>query len=256
MEQLDIKSIIKLSKYDKSLHQKISSLLDIEINEVPYFIKQYSFFEILSRDCNDKYVNYFHRINIMNCELQDKHKTETFIKVLVHFITLMMKDKTHFLIEITNDHEESIYSSVLSQLPNDNKYIYKYESLSSEYIKFLNKTPRTNDNVCDLSSYESNDIIIDDLNNFQISEDTIDIVIQYTKKYPNRIKKINIDRFYHEIQMEKLKKLIEQNKESLETCIYEYIELFSECKNINSIILTMRLPKKYLLALILLRSQK
>ena len=187
MEQLDIKSIIKLSKYDKSLHQKISSLLDIEINEVPYFIKQYSFFEILSRDCNDKYVNYFHRINIMNCELQDKHKTETFIKVLVHFITLMMNDKTHFLIEITNDHEESIYSSVLSQLPNDNKYIYKYESLSSEYIKFLNKTPRTNDNVCDLSSYESNDIIIDDLNNFQISEDTIDIVIQYTKSMSMRL---------------------------------------------------------------------
>ena len=242
MEKLDTNTIIKLSKHDKSYHQILSSLLDVEINEVPYFIKQYSLFEILSRDCNDKYVNFFHDINIMNCELPDTHKAETFIKVLVLFITLMMKDKTHFLIKITDDYEERIYSSVLSQLPNANKYIYKYESLETKYVKFLNKTPRANDYVNSLSVYESNDIMIDDLNNYQISNYTIDIIIQYTKKYPNRIKKMNFYRLYH-VEIDKLKILIEQNKESLETCIYEYIELFSECKNINSLLLTMRLPQ-------------
>lgn len=227
----------------------ISSYFDINTKEVPYLIKQFHLFRTLSKNCVNEYANFFYKINIISCELSDKHEKSTFIKIVVFFINEFMNEKKIFLINVKTEEQCNLYIQIINQLHNSKNYIYEYQN-GKERCSLLKLTPKVEGFFYNLRQFIDNDIKLDNLNSLTIYNNEYDNymnpLIEYCTKYPNTMHKMDLqlDEMYEDckIQIDKLKKLIELNKDSLEDCLYEHIELYSECTNINTIIFNMSLP--------------
>lgn len=215
----NILSLIEKAKNDSSYFEELSQLLQIDVSEVSYFLRQFLFFEILSYNDVLNYVNYFRGLNIFSYELNIQHKQESFIKCLFTFITEKMKGRKGFLISIKNKNAAEVYIEVIKLLPKRDEYTFKIDRIAQMNINVIIELFKLIQNV-EIYKYFSDkfDLIIENLLeiNFipfiMIFEETIDLVIEYSKRYPNRIQKFQIEGCIKKI---KIKELINLNKESL-----------------------------------------
>ena len=88
-----IVTTIEKCKKSKSLYKELSMLIDIEESEIAYFLNQFTLFQLLSKDVQTNYVNYFNEIDIIRCELKENHKKESFYKCLSIFMKYYMKGR-------------------------------------------------------------------------------------------------------------------------------------------------------------------
>ena len=83
-----------IDDYSHNKDEELASLLCIGIKEVGYFVIQFNIFDSMGSCCDNKYVNYFYKINIITCELVElEHEKDTFIKAIVLFIRGRMQEK-------------------------------------------------------------------------------------------------------------------------------------------------------------------
>ena len=83
-----------IDDYSHNKDEELASLLCIGIKEVGYFVIQFNIFDSMGSCCDNKYVNYFYKINIITCELVElEHEKDTFIKAIVVFIRGRMQEK-------------------------------------------------------------------------------------------------------------------------------------------------------------------
>ena len=88
-----IVTTIEKCKKSSSLYKELSMLVDIEESEITYFLNQFTLFQLLSKDVQINYVNYFNEIDIIRCELKENHKKESFYKCLSIFMKYYMKGR-------------------------------------------------------------------------------------------------------------------------------------------------------------------
>ena len=82
-----------IDDYSHNKDEELASLLCIGIKEVGYFVIQFNIFDSMGSCCDNKYVNYFYKINIITCELVElEHEKDTFIKAIVVFIRGRMQE--------------------------------------------------------------------------------------------------------------------------------------------------------------------
>ena len=205
-------------KNDDSI-SKLSSKLNMDITQTKLFLKYFQKFDILSSFLDSEYVNYFNRICLTDLREKDELTDENFAKAVSIFIKEkpQNKNKKLYYVSLHSENDIKLNVLILSQLDyksfeykvsyddkidfKKNLEIFKYISTDDIY-DFEKLTKDIIDNQIDTPS----------LNCVNLNDISIDKVLNYSEKYPNRIKRID---FYDFKEYEKLKKLIELNKDSL-----------------------------------------
>ena len=212
-----IEEAIKL-KNEKSI-SKLSSELDMDISQTKLFLKYFQKFDILSSFLDSEYVNYFNKVCLTDLKEKDELNDKNFAKAISIFIKerAQNKNKKLYYVSLHSRNDIKLNIMILSKL--DYKY-FKYEISYDDNIDLKKNL--------DIFKYISTDDIyafdklikeiIDkkkdspSLNYVNLNNISIDKVLSYSEKYPNRIKIIE---FYDFNEFEKLKKLMELNKDSL-----------------------------------------
>jgi len=211
-----IEETIKI-KDDDSI-SKLSLKLNMDVTQTKLFLKYFQKFDILSSFLDSEYVNYFNRICLTDLKENDELTDENFAKAISIFIKEkpQNKNKKLYYVSLFSENDIKINVLILSQLDyksfkyevsydnidfKKNLDIFKYISTYGSY-DFENLTKEIINNQIDAPS----------LNCVNLNNISIDKVLNYSKKYPNRIKRID---FYDFNEYEKLKELIELNKDSL-----------------------------------------
>ena len=113
--------LIEKCKTDKRLYKELSKLVEIEESEVFYFINQFTLFQMISKDTNTNYVNYFNKVDILVIELSEKHKKDTFYKCLTTFVKFYSKGNIFHCLFTCDSHCE-IYISFFQSFPYMNTF--------------------------------------------------------------------------------------------------------------------------------------
>ena len=201
------------------LISKLSSKLDMDILQTKLFLKYFQKFDILSSFLDSEYVNYFNKVCLTDLKEKDELNDKNFAKAISIFIKerAQNKNKKLYYVSLHSRNDIKLNIMILSKL--DYKY-FKYEISYDDNIDLKKNL--------DIFKYISTDDIyafdklikeiIDkkkdspSLNYVNLNNISIDKVLSYSEKYPNRIKMID---FYDFHEYEKLKRLIELNKDSL-----------------------------------------
>ena len=94
-----------IDDYSHNKDEELASLLCIGIKEVGYFVIQFNIFDSMGSCCDNKYVNYFYKINIITCELVElEHEKDTFIKAIVVFIRGRMHSPNYIPLHFSIDY--------------------------------------------------------------------------------------------------------------------------------------------------------
>ena len=239
-----ILEIIEKCKLNTEYYDELSKELNIDIKEVPYFIKQFSLFEFFAENCDNNHATYFYSIYIIDCELKEiEHKQETFIKALSTFIYEKMKDRKYFDYSYKNDEQVLFLLKVINQIPcakNFHYYLRIGSKLATKAEMELLSYMVINNN------YYSKDIIVkhliktDSLENVNINKTNVKSVIKYCKKYQNTIERIFVK---EGTDFKKLTKLIRLNKKSINEIDIKDAVIYKDCPNIKSLII-QNVPEK------------
>ena len=92
-------SLVEKAKESRKYYNELSQLIQINLEEIPYFIDQYLLFEYLGNYAETKYVNFFYSVDILSSidiiffELQQqKHQKYTFYKCISIYFSQKMND--------------------------------------------------------------------------------------------------------------------------------------------------------------------
>lgn len=221
---------------DQSLAEKIG----IEVKELEYFLTQFNLFLIIS---NEKmpggYTNMFQKKNIFNLELKSpSHSGNTFIKAVVTFINEKTSDRAKYKLQMLSEEELSKNLQIIKQLKRGKEY--KYDIIGNENLPF-EKYLELFTFVKDYANREffvpffkkviEQSIDIDNM--FYINLDkfeNLDVVINYCKKFPNKIKRMYC---FDKTEDDKIKQIVDLNSESLIELPNHRIDLYTSCKNIE-----------------------
>ena len=212
-----IEETIKI-KNDESF-SKLSSKLNMDISQTKLFLKYFQKFDILSSFLDSEYVNYFNSICLTYLKENDELTDENFAKAISIFIKEKPQNKNKKLYYVSLHSENDIKLNVLILSQLDYKS-FKYEVSYDDKIDFKKNLDIfkyiSTDDMFDFEKLTKelidNQIDSPSLNCVNLNDISIDKVLNYSEKYPNRIKMID---FYDFHENEKLKRLIELNKESL-----------------------------------------
>ena len=212
-----IEETIKI-KNDESI-SKLSSKLNMDISQTKLFLKYFQKFDIFSSFLDSEYVNYFNRICLTDLREKDELTDENFAKAISIFIKEkpQNKNKKLYYVSLYSENDIKLNVLILSQL---NYKSFKYELSYDDKIDFKKNLEFfkyiSTDDIYDFDKLtkEIIDKQIDTplLNYVNLNDISIDKVLNYSEKYPNRIKRID---FYDFQEFGKLKQLIELNKDSL-----------------------------------------
>ena len=212
-----IEETIKI-KNDESF-SKLSSKLNMDISQTKLFLKYFQKFDILSSFLDSEYVNYFNSICLTYLKENDELTDENFAKAISIFIKEKPQNKNKKLYYVSLHSENDIKLNVLILSQLDYKS-FKYEVSYDDKIDFKKNLDIfkyiSTDDIYDFEKLTKelidNQIDSPSLNCVNLNDISIDKALNYSEKYPNRIKMID---FYDFHENEKLKRLIELNKESL-----------------------------------------
>ena len=222
------------NKNEKSI-EKVSSIIEMDIPQTKIFLKYFHKFNIFSGILDSKYVNYFNNICLKQLKEKDDFTDENFAKTISLFIKLKRKNKIWYYVYLSTENDFKLEILILSQLDyksfqfdilynrglysklKDNLNIFNYIK-TEDYYTFESITYDLIENLIDCPS-----INIVDIDNMGF-----DKILQYSRKYKNRIKIIEFSYFR---QFDKLKELIELNKESLYNYPHSNFEYLIPLKN-------------------------
>ena len=202
-----IEETIKI-KNDDSI-SKLSSKLNMDISQTKLFLKYFQKFDILSSFLDSEYVNYFNSICLTYLKENDELTDENFAKAISIFIKEKPQNKNKKLYYVSLHSENDIKLNVLILSQLDYKS-FKYEVSYDDKIDFKKNLDIfkyiSTDDIYDFEKLTKelidNQIDSPSLNCVNLNDISIDKVLDYSEKYPNRIKRID---FYDFHEYEKLK---------------------------------------------------
>ena len=233
--------------------KKLSSTIDMDISQTKIFIKYFNKYNIFSSILDSKYANCINGINLKDLREKDDLTDQKFAKVISTFIKLKRKNKKWYYVQLKEKRDFNLEISILSQLDyksfiyeidfNYNLYSSLYDNLNIfTYIKNVFNYDIFTKNIyniiykqidCPSLSYVSLDWGLDE-------------IIQYSKKFQNRI---NVIYEYINInQLDKVKQLLELNKESLSNyphCNFDYLIPLKNAYYINLIFPKGKIDNEY-----------
>lgn len=235
--------------------EKLSLKIGMSISQTKLFIKYFHKFNIFSSLLDTKYVNYFNKVCLTELKEKDELTNENFIKTILIFIKERRKNKHWYYLSIKTEDDIKLHTLILSQLDNSKSleyYVDYDENLNLiNHLNLFNYLPYIHNNyVFEKLTKELIEKQIDApfINAVNIEEILFDKVLNYSRRYPNRIK--FLDFYSYDIEFDKLKELIELNKESLicyPHCNADYLIPLKNAFMLNGFGLKKELNNNYLL---------
>ena len=226
-------SLIEDSIYNKNdnLDMDISSKLNISIPQSILIIKYIKKFCILSSLLDSKYMNYFNEIDLFDLKEKDEITDDNFAKAIILFIKGKQSNKKFYFVKIMSENDIKLHVLVLKQLNyQDYEYDVKYDLKINSYLINNLEIFKYIYNIFDEYEFHSlsDELIEKNIDSplipyFSLNDSNLDKLIEYSEKYPNRIRYIDS---YGITNLEKLKILIELNKNSLKVyphCKFKYL---------------------------------
>ena len=181
----------------------------MDISQTKLFLKYFQKFDILSSFLDSEYVNYFNSICLTYLKENDELTDENFAKAISIFIKEKPQNKNKKLYYVSLHSENDIKLNVLILSQLDYKS-FKYEVSYDDKIDFKKNLDIfkyiSTDDIYDFEKLTKelidNQIDSPSLNCVNLNDISIDKVLNYSEKYPNRIKMID---FYDFHENEKLK---------------------------------------------------
>ena len=203
---------------DEKLLSELCSKIDIDMSQIILFLKYFKKFLMLSSILDSEYLNYFNRISLTDLKANDELTDENFAKAVLIFIKFKRKNKNVDFVNLQTENDIKLHILILSQL--DYKSL-KYDVCYNEKLNLMKYLDifKYISNINDEYAFESlskqlveNDIESPLINRINLDNISYDKVLEYSQKYPNRIRTID---FFIFKDYAKIKKLMELNKESL-----------------------------------------
>ena len=212
---------------------KLSSKLDMDISQTKLFLKYFNKFNILSSLLDSNYLNYFNKICLTDLREKDELTDKNFAQAIIIFIKEKRKGKNIYYVSLHSENDVNLQILILSQLEYKS---YKYElSLSNldlkNHLEIFNYVTYVDDHyIFEGLINELIDNLIDSpsINYVSLNNMQFDKILKYSRKYPNRIKHID---FYDFKEYDKLKELLELNKESLISYPHNVMKYLIPLKN-------------------------
>ena len=211
-------SILSLIEKGEESIKELSFKIEMDISQTKLFLKYFHKFNILSSLLDSKYVNYFNKIILKDLKENDALTDENFVKTIIIFIKEKRKNKKWYYLSLQKENDIKLEMLILSQLDYKSlkfEISYNEELDLMENLDLFNYISYINDNYVFEKLIEkliNNQIDAPIINCVNINSIPFDKVLNYSRKYPNRIQYIDFDAFN---EYDKLKELIELNKESL-----------------------------------------
>ena len=202
---------------DEELLSKLSSKIDVDMSQIHLFLNYFKKFLILSSIQDSEYLNYFNRISLTDLKANDELTDENFAKAVLIFIKFKRKNKSLYFVNLQTDNDIKLNILILSQL--DYKSL-KYDICYNEKLNLIKSLDifKYIYNLNDEYAFESlskqlveNDIESPLINRINLDNISYEKVLEYSQKYPNRIRTID---FFIFKDYPKIKKLMELNQES------------------------------------------
>ena len=219
----DIFSLIEesINNRNNETISKISLKLKIDNSQTKLFLRYFHKFNMLSSILDSEYANYFNRICLVDLKEKDELTNENFALVISIFIKEKRKSKKKYYINFETEDDIKLQILILSKLDyssfrydisytnesifKNNLNIFKYIT-SNNYYHFLRLRNELIDNLIDAPS----------INYIRIKNNkALEKILKYSRLYPNRIKFMELFLSEDFNEYNKLKELIELNKESL-----------------------------------------
>ena len=213
------------------------------------FLQYFKLFQLLyETESSTSFANYFHEISLLELEKVNKIKNEdSLIKAVATFINEVTFNKKKVVFELSDDASIQKVLKVLKLLKEPKKYLYVFKEGKqttdnpkmtidfkkyTELFDFIDKIedPEFFDNFVGQAIREQ----IDVAKIFYVNLDkiSIDKVLEYSKKYKNRIRELYA---FDNRDYDKIKKICDLNCESLIKTPNCKIDLYSNLKNIEII---------------------
>lgn len=235
---------------NKSSYVELSQMIEINQTEISFFISHFKLLEAILRDEYSLKVNILKGIDICTLYPNQKYQKETFYKCVSIFILEKRKGLKKFYINIRNDDDAKTYIEILKLLPDATKYeyfvsitfiseIYLIELM--KYTKKINYYYRKFDFIEFGFNILRNLIEVECIPYCNIEVDNIDLLLNYSRKYPNKI--ISLYCLTSNEFEDKLEELIKLNCESLVVLPTYNPKCFEWCKNITTLFFD-KLPSK------------
>ena len=216
---------------------KISLKLKIDNSQTKIFVKYFHKFNILSSILDSEYANYFNKISLTDLKEKDELTNENFALVISIFIKEKRKNKKLYYINFQTEDDIKLQILILSKLDyasfkydisyinesifKNNLNIFKYIT-SNNYYNFLRLRNELINNLIDTPS----------INYIRIKNyKALNNILKYSRLYPNRIKYLELYFSEDFNEYDKLKELIELNKESLINYPHNKIKYLISLKN-------------------------
>ena len=226
---------------DDKIKQLSKTLEADEVSFLNYFKLFQSLYDSYSQT---QYANYFHCLSLFDLEKVNKiNNPDSFLKAIASFINEVTFDKKKIFIEFSTEESVSNVIKVLKMLKEPKKYLYclhmarpkvadidfsKYVELFN-YMENINEPEFFDDCVKKIIEEKINVGIL-----YYVNLDIIplDKVIEYSTKYPNKIKELYS---FENKDYDNIKKLCDLNSESLIRVPNCKIDLYSNLKKIEII---------------------
>lgn len=130
-----IENAIKSKSNDEIL--KVSSKLNIDVEQTKLFLKYFNKFTILSSILDSKYVNYFNKICLNDLREKDEITDENFAKSVSTFINEKQKNKELYYMKLDTNNDIKLHKLILSQITYSSFQYEIYENKELDYINNL-----------------------------------------------------------------------------------------------------------------------
>lgn len=229
---------------------KIKELAKTVSADETSFVNYFKIFQNLYNAVKStSFTNYFHKVSLFDLENVNKIKNEdSFLKAIATFINEVTYNKTKLHFHISNEESIQKVIKVLKMLKTPKKYKYYIsiaQSKNKEENSQLNIFAKNKELFEYIDTIDDNRLFddftkkvieeqIDVAKIFYVDLDKIEIdkVIEYSTKYPNRIKELYA---FENKEFDKIKKLCDLNAESLIRTPNCRIDLYPNLKNIKII---------------------
>lgn len=218
----EILSLIEegINSKKKDIISKISSKIEMDIPQTILFLKYFQKFIVISSVLDSQYVNYFGGVCLTKLKEKDEiaNANESFVKAIIIFIKEKRKNKNIYYVNLENENDIKLEILILSQLDYKS---FEYDISYNENINFKEHLYifKYIQNIKDIYLFNtlSKELIeqqIDSplINYIDLDKIPFKTILEYCKKYPNRIRYLDL---YNFKQYDKIKELLELNKESL-----------------------------------------
>ena len=224
------------------------------------FVNYFKIFQNLyDKSIPTSFANYFNKVSLFDLGNVNKIKNEdSFLKAISTFINEVTCDKKKIFFELSNEESIQKVLKVLKALKTPKKYVYyvtKAKPKKKGELPTLDIDFAKNKEIFELMDKVEDKNFFSDFVKKAIEEQIdvariyyanldelpIDKVIDYSTKYPNRIKELYA---FDNKEYEKIQKICELNSESLVRTPNCKIDLYSKLKNIEAITINSEpLPK-------------